>query len=147
MSSLVYNSFKGRLFADPAAAINLSTDAFRVVLLTSAYNSVVASAIDDESMYNDLSAFEVAGVNYVASGSPLIGSAPYTVDGSNQARWSADNVTWSNATITARYATIYCQSKSNALVCTIDFGSDKSSSNGDFTIQWSANGILNLSDA
>jgi hypothetical protein len=43
--------------------------------------------------------------------------------------------TWSSATITARGALIYlANGTTNPAVCVLDFGSDKTSTNGDFTI-------------
>ncbi len=57
----------------------------------------------------------------------------------------AADVTWASSTITARYAAIYKDTGSAAtspLMGWVDFGQDESSSNGNFTIQWSPNGIL-----
>lgn len=57
----------------------------------------------------------------------------------------ADDVTWASSTITARYAVIYKDTgvaTTSPLIGFVDFGQDESSSNGNFTIQWSANGIL-----
>ena len=48
------------------------------------------------------------------------------------------NTTWSSATITARGALIYNSSDSNKAVAVLDFGADKSSTSGDFTIQFPA---------
>ena len=46
------------------------------------------------------------------------------------------NASFTSATITARGALIYNNSKSNAAIAVLDFGSDKSSTSGDFTIQF-----------
>ena len=49
------------------------------------------------------------------------------------------DVTWSSSSITARGALIYNYSLAgNNAVCVLDFGSDKTSSAGDFTIQFPA---------
>ena len=49
------------------------------------------------------------------------------------------NVTWSASSLTARGALIYNFSQSgNNAVCVLDFGSDKTSSAGDFTINFPA---------
>ena len=49
------------------------------------------------------------------------------------------NVTWSASSLTARGAMIYNFSQSgNNAVCILDFGSDKTSSAGDFTINFPA---------
>ena len=44
------------------------------------------------------------------------------------------DTTWSSSTITARGALIYNSGASNKSVIVLDFGSDKSSTSGDFTI-------------
>jgi hypothetical protein len=44
--------------------------------------------------------------------------------------------TWSSSTITARGALIYKSGGGNPSVAVLDFGADKSSSNGDFQIQF-----------
>ena len=46
------------------------------------------------------------------------------------------NTTWSSATITARGAVIYNSTDSDKAVAVLDFGTDKASSSGDFTIQF-----------
>jgi hypothetical protein len=55
---------------------------------------------------------------------------------STTAYLSFSNVTWSTATITARGAMIYNSTQGNKCVAILDFGSDKSSTAGDFTIQF-----------
>jgi hypothetical protein len=47
---------------------------------------------------------------------------------------SFSNTSWSTATITARGALIYNSTQSNAAVAILDFGSDKTSTAGTFTI-------------
>jgi hypothetical protein len=152
MSSIVYTTFKGRLFDSPAS-IDLANDTFRVILLSAAYPSVAASAEQSHVGYSDVSAYEIVGATgyTISAGQLMTGLSAYTNIGTNQARWTANNVIWTTSTITAAYATIVDSSRPTAgnggqLVCTIDFGGNKSSSNGDFTIQWNANGILNLTD-
>jgi hypothetical protein len=49
-----------------------------------------------------------------------------------------DNATWSASTITARGALIYNTSAANKAIVVLDFGSDKSSQSGDFTILFPA---------
>lgn len=57
---------------------------------------------------------------------------------------AADPV-WNSATFTARYAVIYDNTATNKdLVLLIDFGADKSPSNGDFSIVFNAAGVFTL---
>jgi hypothetical protein len=75
---------------------------------------------------------EVTGTGYTAGGETLTSVSP-TTSGTTAYVDFAD-VTWANSTITANGALIYNANSSNAAVVTLAFGSDKSSSNGDFTI-------------
>jgi hypothetical protein len=75
---------------------------------------------------------EVTGTGYSAGGNTLTSVSP-TTSGTTAYVDFADT-TWSNSTITANGALIYNANSSNAAVVTLAFGSDKSSSNGDFVI-------------
>ena len=57
------------------------------------------------------------------------------------------SLTWTTSTISATYAIIYYDTGTDStspLLGYINFGETKVSSSGDFTITWSANGILKL---
>ena len=60
---------------------------------------------------------------------------PTSSANSTTAYWSFANVLWSPAAFTARGALIYNASQSNASVCILDFGADKTCTNS-FTIQF-----------
>ena len=77
---------------------------------------------------------EVTGTNYTAGGEAMTGMA-VTLDGST-AIFDTDNVSWANATITAQAALIYNNSLSNAAIAVLDFGGNKTSTNGTFEIQF-----------
>jgi hypothetical protein len=79
---------------------------------------------------------EVTGTGYIAGGKQLtITTNPTSSANSTTAYWSFDNVLWSPAAFTARGAMIYNASQSNASVCILDFGADKTCTNS-FTIQF-----------
>jgi hypothetical protein len=75
---------------------------------------------------------EITGTGYSAGGNTLTSVSP-TTSGTTAYVDFADT-TWSSSTITANGALIYNANSSNAAVVTLAFGSDKSSSNGDFVI-------------
>ena len=76
---------------------------------------------------------EVSGTGYSAGGNTLTRVDP-TSSGTTAFTDFADT-TWSSSTITARGAIIYNDSASgNPAVVILDFGSDKTSTNGDFTV-------------
>ena len=74
----------------------------------------------------------MSGTGYTAGGATLTNVTP-TLSGSTAIVDFAD-VTWSSSTITARGALIYNSTNSDRAVLVLDFGSDKSSSAGDFTV-------------
>jgi hypothetical protein len=139
MANQVYNSFKKDSMV---GAFNLSADTLKVVLVTSGYTP----NIDTHTKYSDITN-EVVGVGYTTSGSTLAGvvvSADLTGD---KAILDANDVTWASSTITAAGAVIFKVNGAAAtspLIGYVDFGGSKSSSNGDFVIQWNASGILTL---
>ena len=78
---------------------------------------------------------EVSGTNYTAKGAALTRVDPSS-SGTTALTDFAD-LTFSNATVTARGCLIFNDSASgDPAVCALDFGADKTSSSGDFTIQF-----------
>jgi hypothetical protein len=76
----------------------------------------------------------VVGVGYTAGGNTLVVSQVPTSSGTTAFLDFADS-TWASATITARGALIYlANGTTNDAVCVLDFGSDKTSTNGNFTV-------------
>lgn len=79
---------------------------------------------------------EVSGTGYTAAGNTLTVVAP-TSSGTT-AFSDFNDTTWSTATITARGALIYNSTQSNKAIAVLDFGADKTSTAGDFTIVFPA---------
>ena len=77
---------------------------------------------------------ETSGTAYVAGGNTLNNITPSS--SGTTAFCDFSDSTWSTSTITARGAVIYNSTSSNKSVAVLDFGSDKSSTSGDFTIQF-----------
>lgn len=78
---------------------------------------------------------EVAGAGYSAGGTTLtISTNPTTSSGT--AFISFSNAVWVSTTITARGALIYKSGGLNPAVAVLDFGGDKSATNGIFTVQF-----------
>jgi len=75
---------------------------------------------------------EVSGTGYVAGGQALTTVAP-TSSGTT-AYLDFNDETWTSSTITARGALIYNSDQSNKSVAVLDFGADKTSTAGDFTV-------------
>lgn len=126
ITSTVCNSFKQELFG---GVHDLDTDVIKMALYTSA-------ATLDATTTAYTTSNEVVGAGYTAGGNTLTG-ATISLDGS-VAIVDFSDTTWSSATITARGALIYNGSKSNKSIAVIDFGADKTSTNGFFVVQMPA---------
>jgi hypothetical protein len=124
-----------------------ATNTFKVGLLDGSYdlaagNFKIALYTGVASIGPDTTAYttdgEVVASGYTAGGEVLtITQAPTTggVSGNAVAYLSFGNVSWTSA-LTARGALIY-DSDSNASVCVLDFGADKTSTTT-FTVQFPA---------
>lgn len=127
--------------------IDWDSDTIKVALLSSSYTPNQ----DTHDYFDDVSTYEVTGTGYTTGGITLA-SKTSTYDGTNNVIvLDAADVTWSSSTITARYAVVYDDSgasaASKALIGYVDFGSDQSSTNGNFTITWDSTGIVRITVA
>ena len=109
-----------------------SPNTFYIALFTAA--STINAATPT---YNTALVGEVVGTGYTQGGKQLtIATTPTSGDtNGTTAYWSFTNVVWTPAAFTARGAMIYNTSQSNASVCILDFGADKTCQNS-FTIQF-----------
>lgn len=139
MADVIYNSFFTALANND---IDLDADTFKLMLVTSAYTPDVDTHADRADVTN-----EVSGTGYTAGGATVANTA-VTQDNTNDlAKFDGDDVTWANSTITARGAVMYKSTGTAAndlLVKYFDFGSDQSSSNANFAVQFGAGGILTI---
>jgi hypothetical protein len=140
MASVIYNSFKRDIMN---GAIDLDTDTINVMLVTSSYTV----DIDSHTKRSDITN-EVVGAGYSSGGSALASKAVTVDNTDNEGVFDAADLAWTTSTITARGAVLYKArggaSSADELICFIDFSTDKISTVGTFTIQWAAEGILNL---
>jgi hypothetical protein len=117
-----------------------TADTFKIALYTSAADLSAATTVYSATN-------EVSGVAYVAGGNTLTISQVPNATGTVAWLDFADT-TWTNATITARGALVYNSTQGNKAVAVLDFGSDKSSTGGDFTIVFptpdSSNAIIRI---
>jgi len=106
-----------------------SGNTFKIALFTSS-----ASLGAGTTAYADSN--QASGTGYSAGGNTLTNVTPTT--SSTTALTDFADTTWSSSTITARGALIYNSSttagSANRAVAVLDFGSDKTTSAGDFTI-------------
>lgn len=138
MASLIYNSGLDDAFR---GNIDFDTDAFRVMLVTSAYTPNKDTHTKRSDVTN-----EVTGTGYTAGGPTVTVSV--TKDTANdRIDVSLGSASWATATITAR-AGVYYKSRGGAssadeLVAYIDFGTDITSTAGTFSLSASTLRIQN----
>ena len=143
MANLIPNAFRGELFS---GTHNFASggDGFKIALYTGSIASVYTT-----------SSTVVSSTNEVSSG----GSSNYTrKDLNSQAVASTTAVasvdfadsTWTGATFTAAFAAIYNDDQGDKLCVVLDFGGDKTCTNGTFKITYPdpstpANAIISMS--
>lgn len=119
-------SFKQQLMQGQHNFTLSTGNTFKIALYTSA--ATLGATTTAYSVTNEVA----TGGNYAAGGNTLTNVTP-TTSGTTAFTDFADT-TWAASTITANGALIYNANASNAATVVLAFGSDKSSSNGDFTI-------------
>ena len=127
ITQAVCNSFKSELMQAMHNFTTSTGHAFKIALYTS------AAALDASTTVYSTSS-EVIGTGYTAGGTGLTNVTP-VLSGSTAYTDFNPDITWGTSTITARGALIYNTNGSfNKAVVVLDFGADKSSSSGDFTV-------------
>lgn len=129
MASTAYDSF---VFDAMSGAIDLDTDTFKVMLVTSAYTEDKAAHSKRSSITN-----EITGTGYTAGGQAIVPTI--TKDTTNHRTTIVfPQVTWPGSTLTARKA-VYYKSRGGAgsadeLVAVDDFGADVTTTAGTLTL-------------
>lgn len=125
ITSALCTSFKVELMRALHDFTTSTGNAFKIALYTS--SASLGAATTAYSATN-----EVSGTGYTAGGETLTNVTP-TSSGTTAFTDFAD-VTWAAATITANGALIYNSTNSDRAVASLAFGSDKTSTDGDFKI-------------
>lgn len=129
---------------------NYACDVFKTGILDAVYNFGVGTTQNFKiALYTNAATLnasttgyttsgEVTGPGYTAGGNTLVISVPPT-NTNDISYLSFNDVLWPGSTITARGALIYLvDGVTNPAVCVLDFGSDKSTTNGTFKVQFPA---------
>ncbi len=137
MASIIYNDFWANL---ANKLIDWSGDTLKLSLVNNAY-----SPNKDDVGWSQVISQECSGTGYNAGGTTLL-NASVTVDNSNDlVKLDADDQTFSSSSLSAYYGVVREDTVAgSSLICCFDFGADQISSNGNFTIQWNASGLINL---
>ena len=128
IATAMCTSFKKELLEAKHNFLASGGNTFKLALYTS--SATLGAATTAYSATN-----EASGTNYTAGGADL-GNVNPTSSGTTGFT-DFDDLTFSNATITANGALIYNDTASgDPAVCSLAFGGDKTSTSGDFTIQF-----------
>ena len=127
ISTAMCTSFKQEILVGTHNFTASSGNTFKLALYTSS-----ASLGAGTTAYTTSN--EVSGTGYTAAGAALTSVTPTT--SGTTALCDFSDLTFSSATITANGALIYNDTQSDKAVCTLAFGGDKTSTAGDFTIQF-----------
>ena len=156
MANLVYTIFKSGVLDGHYDLLNsglflaLVNDGFKTDNSTLSgvqyYGQLTGTALGNRSYTG-----EAHGTAYIRGGQKVTGKAITGEHGADMGVFDAADVTWASSTITASGAVLY-QSGQNfkqmstwPVICYFDFGSNQSSSAGDFTVSFNSAGILALS--
>jgi hypothetical protein len=119
-------------FGSSVVRASEAPDVFKIALFTSS-----ASLDASTTTYSSTNEVSASGTNYTTGGNTLtVSQAPTST--STTAWLDFDDVTWVSATITANGALIYNETQGDKAVAVLAFGGDKTSTAGNFTIQFPA---------
>ena len=128
ISSAIATSFKQEILVEGHNLTN-GADSIKLALYTS-------SATLGAGTTAFVTTGQASGTNYSSGGSALTNVTP-TTSGTTAIVDFAD-LTFSNVTVTARGCLLYNTTNSNKAIASIDFGGDKTSTAGDFTVVFPA---------
>lgn len=127
ISQAICSSFKQQLFQGVHNFDAVGGDTFFLALYTS------AATIDaSTTAYTTSGEVSSTGTNYPAGGGQLT-SLGVSLSGTT-AFLDFNDLTFPNVTLTARGCLIYNSTEADASVAVFDFGSDKTATDGDFTV-------------
>ena len=139
MANIIPFSFRGELFSGTHNFAN-GGDAFKIALYTSnpySTSSTVVLTTNEVSSAGSSNYERKALASQAVASSTAVASVDF-----------ADS-TWTSATFTAAFAAIYNDDKSDKLCVVLDFGGNKTATNGTFTVSYPdpstpANAIISM---
>ena len=142
ITSAICTSFKVELLKGVHNFTATTGNTFKIAL----YDSDATLGASTTAFSTSEEITNTSGTAYTSGGATLTSVTP--VASSTTAVCDFDDVSFTSASFTANGALIYNSSATNAAVCAIAFGSDKTATNGTFTIQFptadATNAIIRL---
>lgn len=146
MASDVYNKGKYEILS---GGVDLLTDTIKVMLVDSTYTYA-----DTHNFISDVVADEVSGTGYTGgyggAGRKTLSNKQVTEDDTNNRAEFDDtaDLTWSSVSIGTVGGAILVEERTSdsdsPVVAFLDFSPDAVTNGGDLTIQWDAEGIIQL---
>jgi len=136
IASEICNSFKVELLKGVHDFTTTSGDDFNLALYTSGATLGKATTVYSTNPGGGANTEVATATGYTAKGKEITSVTP--VLSTDTAVCDFDNVSWTSASFTARGCLIFNDDESDAAVCTIDFGGDKTVTSGTFTIEFPA---------
>ncbi len=141
MANVIPYSFRGELFT---GTHNFASggDAFKLALYTASPYTTAST------VYSATSEVSASGTAYTTTGNTLTGNA--VAYGTAVATCDFADTEWTSATFTAAFGAIYNDDQSDKLCVVLDFGGNKTCTNGTFKITFPdpstpANAIISMS--
>lgn len=152
MPSFMFNTAKTKLLQ---STFNLGNTTNLGVRLVNYSGNPTAASTNTAGVVGDLTALNIPDASGVSPVTGLYaeisnpGTGEIIIAFNNTSGATSDNnpangvtsTTWTNVTTTANGAVIYSVT-GNHVIAFIDFGSAKSASNGNFTINWDTTGVI-----
>jgi len=138
MANILFDSFKVNI-GNGTIDWDDTNSTFKVMLVTDQY------AVDSTTQYASQITDEVVGQGYTAGGANILGRSVSLVNGIGI--YDASDVTWTYSTLSAKGAVIYKDTgdlTTSPLIAFIEFIDNKVTENGDFTLQWSTDGVFKV---
>ena len=144
MANIVPDSFKTDLLGGVFDFDSSGGSTFKLALYTD-----ISGFSTSTTAYTTTNEVSSSGTNYTAAGNTLTNNGVSIA--SNIGFVDFADLTFSSVTLTADSALIYKSGGSNEAVLVLDFGGDKTATNGDFVIQFptpnSSSAIIRLGNA
>lgn len=138
-TAYIYDNFPLNLMSKLVADMSSASSTIKVALCSSSYTPNQAS----HTSFNDITD-EITGVGYTAGGAEITNKTLTAT--TRTVTFDGNDVSWTNASLTARYAVVYDASSNGAtnqkLIGYLDFGQDYSSNAAVFSVVWNTSGIL-----
>lgn len=128
-------NFNAAIHKIVTGAIDLDTDSFKMMLITSALTETEKDSFD---FRNDIINEVANGNGYTTGGNACTLTVAAVDNTNNDVEVTCAAVSWPTSTITAAAAVIYKArgglASADELLCHLDFGGNVSSTNGTFTV-------------